>query len=227
MTTTTTTRPARMTVWERLGAAEGLWAVLLLAAQAGILMAAPIEWTAESDAQELRDNRMAYEAATFLRVVAGLMIVWFAGSLAARMRSAEGAPGRLATIGLAVCAVWGVLWLLAALFNSASILLATEYGNDAGAVMAGALAREVVYVLGPGVAVVTTLSVAFVAGRFGGFPRWHVLLTYAACGLLFVLAVADWWGAFDLSLALQVLAHAWLALTSVVLMREPPRGRAA
>jgi hypothetical protein len=234
MTTTTTKTTAtqaraqgRMTIWERLGAAEGLWAVLLLAVQAALLMQDPIAWTAESDAQELRDHRMAYEAATFLRVVAGLMIVWFAGSLAARLRSAEGTPGRLASIALAVCAAWGVLWLLSALFNSASILLATEYDNDAGSVLAGVLARETVYVLGPGIAVVTTLCVSFVAARFGGFPRWYGPLTFGACGLLFVLAVADWWGAFDLSLALQVLAHAWLALTSVVLMREPPRGRAA
>lgn len=230
MTTTTTktkaktgTTQGRMTVWERLGAAEGLWAVALLGAQAALLAANPIAWDGSADdAQQLRDHRMAYEAVTFLRVVAGLMLVWFAGSLAARLRSAEGTPGRLASIGLAACALWGVLWLVAALFNSASILLATDYSNDDGARLLGTLAKETVYVLGPGVSVVTTLCVAFVATRFGGFPAWYGPATFGACGLLFVLAVADWWGAFDLSVALQVLGLAWLALTSAVLMMEPP-----
>lgn len=231
MTTTTTMNRAmqtRMTIWERLGAAEGLWAVLLLAVQALLLANSAIDWS-DSDAtvaSTLRDERMMYEAVTFLRVVAGLMIIWFAGSLAARLRSAEGSPGRLATVGLATCALWGILWLLAALFNSAAILMANDYSNDAGARMLGTLARETIYVLGPGVAVVTTLCVAFVATRFGGFPIWYGPATLVACAGLFGLAVADWWGSFDLSMTLQVLALAWLALTSTVLMMDS-QGRVA
>ena len=208
------------TIWEKLGAAEGLWAAALLSIQFFILTTTTAD-PASSDAAfagALLGERFAWEAMTFLRIVAGLMIVWWMGSLAGRLRLAEGEPGRLATIAFGVGALWGAAWLLSALFNSAAILFAADYANPAAARMAGALAMESVYILTPAIAFVMTLAVSLVGARFGGFPRWYVMTTWGATAILLVLAVVDWYGTGSLSEVIMGVGIAWMALTSAVLI---------
>lgn len=226
MTATTSTKEtkatetkATMTVWERLGALEGLWAAILLGLQLGLAsgMASPSSSDA-SYASSVLANRPALEWVTLLRVVGGLMLIWFLGSLVEPLRAAEGHPSRLSTIVLVLGTVWGVVWLFSALFNSASILFAADYANPAGSRFAGTLARESLYVLSPGILVALLLASSFATLRFGGLPRWHGLATLALCALLFGLAIVDWWGPGNLSFTMLVLGLGWTAVTSAYLV---------
>jgi hypothetical protein len=164
----------------------------------------------------LLDERMRWEWATAMRVTAGLLIVWFMGSLSGRLRLAEGEPGRLASISNGVGVVWGAVWLLSAMFNSAAILLAARYDNPAGARLLGMLARESILILTPSIVFVLSLAVAFVALRFGGFPKAYTYTTAAFTVLIFVLAIVDWYGPGNVAPAIMTLALAWLALTSAL-----------
>lgn len=208
------------TIWEKLGAAEGLWATAFLGAQFFIMLGTRADPAAGDAAfsAALMAERMQWEWMTLLRIVGGLCIVWWMGSLAGRLRLVEGEPGRLATIAFGVGVIWGALWLVSALFNSAAILFAADYANPAGSRFAGALAIETMYVLTPATMVVLTLAVGFVAVRFGGFPRWYAWTTLATCGSFFVLAIIDWAGSGSLSLAMMAVALAWMALTSALLI---------
>lgn len=208
------------TIWEKLGAAEGLWAAAFLGAQFYLMLGTAAD-PASADAvftTALLAERMSWEWITFLRIVSGLSIIWWMGSLAGRLRLAEGEPGRLATIAFGVGVVWGALWLVSALFNSAAILLAADYANPAGARFAGTLAVETMYVLTPATMVALTLAVGFVALRFGGFPRWYGWTTIATCASFLVLAIVDWAGTGSLSLAIMGVSLAWMALTSALLI---------
>jgi|SRR5882724_9487350 len=208
------------TVWEKLGAIEGLWAAILLAINLVLLLGAAAH-PAASDAafnEALKTERMRWEWMTFLRIVAGLMIVWWMGSLAGRLRLAEGEPGRLASISFGFGTLWGGIWLLSALFNSATILLAYNYQNPAGSRLAGALAVETAYVLTPGIVVALTFAVGLVALRFGGFPRWYGMVTMGISILLTILAIVDWEGPGNLGLTMMAIALAWTALTSILLL---------
>ncbi|HEY8183740.1 MAG TPA: hypothetical protein VII32_15965, partial [Thermoanaerobaculia bacterium] len=114
------------TIWEKLGASAGAWAGLWLTIQWFLLRSAHADpRSPEGDfVSAMLNERMSWEWATLLRIVAGLMIVWFMGSLAGRLRLAEGEPARLASIANGTGIVWGAVWLLSAMFNSISILLA-------------------------------------------------------------------------------------------------------
>src|SRR6266545_2971923 len=108
------------TIWEKLGAASGLWAMLWIGIHYAVLRGTSADPRA-ADSEFVRvllGERMQWEWVTFLRILGGLMIVWFMGSLGARLRQVEGESGRLATIAGCVGTLWGAVWLLSALFNS-------------------------------------------------------------------------------------------------------------
>lgn len=207
------------TIWERLGAAEGLWAIILLTIQWWLLRAADLELatTGADAAAGIIAGRGGLEWITLLRIVAGIMLIWFMSSLTARVRRVEGEPGRLATITLTIGTVYGAMWLLSALFNSASILFATTYNDEDGARLAAVLAREVHEVLGPALLIGLTLAVTFGSSRFGGFPRLYLVATMGACGALFLLAVLDWAGSGTLSDLIFFIGLLWIGATSALL----------
>lgn len=212
------------TIWEKLGAAEGLWAAILLATQVVLLQrvradpADPV-FIDSTWVEVLQEERALWEWMTFLRIVSGLMIIWWMGSLAGRMRLAEGEPGRLATIAFGLGSAWGLVWLLSGLLNSAVILLAFDYDHFEGSRMAAALATEAAFVLTPAIVFTLTFAVTLVGLRYGGFPQWYVWLTTGVSGLLFALALVDWWGEGTLSLAILGVSLMWMAITSVHLMQ--------
>ena len=200
------------TLWEKLGSAAGLWAVFWLVLHFLILRGiAP-------GAEPSDVIRMKLEMATLLRLVAGLMIIWFMGSLSGRLRLAEGEPGRLASIALCVGTLWGSVWLLSALFNSASILLAMNYGDREGARVLAVLAHETPLILTPSIVFTLMLAVAFVALRFGGFPTMYAYATGGLTLLYLVLAIADWYGPGNLSSVLMIVALTWTAITSALVI---------
>jgi hypothetical protein len=208
------------TIAEKLGAAAGLWSAVWLGLHYLILRGAAADprGPAGDYVRVLLDERMTWEWATALRVMGGLMIIWFMGSLAGRLRMAEGEPGRLSSIAFGLGVVWGAIWLLSAMFNSAAIVLAAQYQDPAGARLTGILAREIVLILTPSIVFTLALATSFVALRFGGFPQAYSYGTAAFTVILLILTVIDWYGPGNLSPLIMTLALAWTAVTSALII---------
>jgi hypothetical protein len=217
---TSVVRQPGSTIAEKLGAASGAWAAFWLALHYVILqdVIADPRLPAADYVQALIAERMTWEWATALRVMAGIMIVWFMGSLGGRLRMAEGEPGRLASIGFGIGVIWGAVFLFSAMFNSVAIVLAAQYQLPDAARLAGILADQIVLVLSPSLVFTLALAVSFVALRFGGFPRPYGYVTLAVTVLLLTLTIVDWYGPGTLGPAIMVLALAWLAVTSLLLI---------
>ena len=220
MTSINMRRDPGTTMAEKLGASAGLWAVFWIALHYLILRGASADPAAAADVYvgALLDQRMRWEWATALRIMGGLMIVWFMGSLAGRLRLIEGEPGRLASIGFGIGVLWGSIWVLSAMFNSAAILLATMYRNPEGARLVGMLAREMVLILTPSIVFVLALATSFVAFRYGGFPRSYTYATGLFTIVILALAIADWYGPGNLAEVIMILALAWTAATSALII---------
>ncbi len=211
--------------WERMGASAGVAAVLLLGVGYAITRTTAANLAA-SDADYVRAllaERMKWEWVTFVRLVGGTLVLWFMGSLAGRLRTAEGEPGRLATAAFGLGVVWAGVWLLSALFNSASILLASGYDDPAGSRIAGVLARETPYVLTGSVMFALLLAASFVTRRFDGFPKLFTHGTSACAAALLLLAAADWYGSGNLGPIIIALALGWTAATSALLIAGTAR----
>jgi len=207
------------TLAEKLGASAGCWAVLWLGLNYLILQGAAADPNAPGDLMAaVLAERMKWEWATALRVMGGIMIVWFMGSLASRLRLAEGEPGRLASIAFGIGTIWGALWLLSAMLNSAMIVLAADYHFEAGARLAAILAREMIPILTPPVVFALALAVSFVALRFGGFPKFYANATGLFTVVLLVLAIVEWYGPGNLGTINLTLSFAWIAATSALLI---------
>jgi hypothetical protein len=212
------------TLWERMGASAGLLAVLSLGTGYAISLTGAAN-PAAPDAEYVRAllaERMKWEWVTLARLVGGTLMLWFMAALAGRLRSAEGEPGRLATAAFGLGVVWAGVWLLSALFNSTSILLASTYANPAGSRIAGVLARETPYVLSGSVMFALLLAASFVTLRFDGFSRTYALATASTAAALLLLALADWSGG-HLGPTIVALTLVWTAATSGLLVSA--RGR--
>lgn len=220
MSATAMRRDPGTTLPEKLGAAAGLWAVFWIALHYLILRGAAADLTMPAGAyvEALLEQRMRWEWATALRIMGGLMIIWFMGSLAGRLRLIEGEPGRLASIGFGIGVLWGSVWVLSAMFNSAAILFATIYANPEGARLAGMIAHEMVLILTPSIVFVLALATSFVAFRYGGFPKGYTYATGIVTLLLLALAIADWYGPGNLAGLIMVVALAWTAVTSALVI---------
>jgi hypothetical protein len=166
----------------------------------------------------LLDERMKWEWATALRIMGGLMIIWYSGSLAGRLRLAEGEPGRLASISFGLGVLWGSIWVLSAMFNSAAIMLGPQYHHPEGARLAAILGREMVLILTPSIVFVLSMAVAFVGFRFGGFPKLYINATGLLSVVILGLAIADWYGPGTLAPTIMIVALAWTAVTSLLLV---------
>ena len=219
-------REGRMSTAEKLGASAGMWAVLWLGLNYFLIQGSSADLMLPEGeyVRALLAERMTWEWATALRLLGGIMIIWFLGSLAARLRLAEGEPGRLAQIGFGIGVAWGAIWLVSAMFNSAAILLATIYQNPAGARLAGVIAHEMVLILSPSLVFTLGLATSFVALRFGGFPRAYTYATAALTPIILALAIVDWYGPGNLGFVIVVICFAWTAATSALLTTnyQPP-----
>jgi hypothetical protein len=209
-----------ITTWEKIGASAGLWAVLWLVAGYAITRTTLANPAAPDQdyVRALLAERAKWEWVTMVRLVGGILMLWFMGSLAGRLRVAEGEPGRLAAAAFGLGVVWAGVWLLSAFFNSASILLASDYGDPAGSRIAGILAREMPAVLTPSVVLTLLLASSFVLLRSGGFPKSYTYVTAGLAPMLLLLAVVDWYGRGGLSPVMIGLTFAWTASTSALLI---------
>jgi len=207
--------------WETMGASAGIWAVLWLTVGYAIV-ATTVADPSIADADYVRAlvaERMKWEWVTLVRLVGGALVLWFAGTLAGRLRMAEGEPGRLAGAAFGPAVVWAGVWMLSALFNSSAIVLATRSGDHAGARLAALLARDTPLVLTASVMFSVLLATALVARKSGGFPASYTHGTTFLAIAFLVLAIADWYGSWHLSPMIVGLAFIWMAVTSVLLVR--------
>ena len=207
--------------WETMGASAGIWAVLWLTIGYAIV-ATTVADPGSADADYVRAlvaERMKWEWVTLVRLVGGALVLWFAGTLAGRLRMVEGEPGRLAGAAFGPAVVWAGVWLLSALFNSSAIMLATGSGDHAGARLAAVLARDTPLVLTASVMFTVLLATALTARKFGGFPSSYTNLTSFLAIAFLVLALVDWYGSWNLSALIVALAFIWMAVTSVLLAR--------
>jgi hypothetical protein len=212
---------ARLARWEKTSAIAGLGGAISLAA--GYVIArsttAPLAGSDADYARVLLTERLKWEWITLTRLVGGTLVLWFAALLGDRLRAAEGEPARLAETAFGLGVVWAGVWLLSAFFNSASIMLAADYGDPAGARIAGVLAAELPSVLTAGVVVTLLLATWLVTVRSTEFSKFYAYATGALAVLMLVLALADWYGPGTLAWLIVALALAWTAATSLVLFR--------
>jgi hypothetical protein len=228
--------------WERYGAGAGLGAAVLLAIQAFFAPLYPsFEDSPLAVAQYYRENASAIRVQILFTGLAGVLFLWFLGSLRAHLRSSEGDVGRISAVafGSGIAAVGPI----------AVGVLATA----TAAHLAGAVAREGWFAYGPlkqivqvpGLAAVVPLhdmrllsyaltwfavapllaATAVVSARHGTFPRWYMNTSYA----LFVLSLGTGLsvlidtglfapgGVYDL--ILFGLFVVWLGITSWLIMQ--------
>jgi len=214
------TREPGSTIAEKCGASAGAWAVLWILIHYLILQSASADPTSAGTdyVRVLLAERMKWEWATALRIMGGLMIIWYSGSLAGRLRLAEGEPGRLASISFGLGVLWGSMWVLSAMFNSAAIMLGPQYQHPEGARLAAILGQEMVLIMTPSIVFVLSMAVAFVGFRFGGFPKVYINATGLLSVVILGLAIADWYGPGTLAPTIMIVALAWTAVTSLLLV---------
>jgi hypothetical protein len=218
----------RLARWEKTGAIAGVCAAVSLAIGYLVVRSttAPLAGSDAEYARVLLAERAKWEWVTLLRLIGGTLVLWFAALLGDRLRLLEGEPARLAETAFGLGVVWAGVWLLSAFFNSASIMLAADYADPAGARIAGVLAAEIPSVLTAGVVFTLLLATCVVTVRSTGFPKAYAYATGALAGLMLVLALVDWYGPGTLGWMIVTLALAWTAATSVLLLRPMVRLKA-
>jgi hypothetical protein len=216
------------TTAEKLGASAGAWAAFYLALHYLILSGATADLSmpAAEYARTLANERMRWESATALRIMAGIMIVWFMGSMAGRLRVAEREPGRLAAIAFGLGVLWGGVWILSATFNSVAILLSTQYQDPSAARVAGILAKETPLILTPAIAFALILATGFATLRYGGYSKAYAKATAGLSVPVIGLAVVEWYGPGNLGTTIMTVALGWLAITSLLTIGPPPTAEA-
>lgn len=207
-------------MWEKAGASAGAMAALSLGIGYAIThtAAAPLAGSDLDYARALLAERMKWEWVTLVRLLGGILVVWFTSSLTDRLRANERQPGRVAEAAFGLGILWAGVWLFSAFFNSASIMLAADYNDPGGARIAGVLALEIPYVLTGSVVFTWLLATCFVITRSTIFPKFYAYGTAALTLAILLLALVDWYGVLSLSPWIVTLALLWTATTSAVLV---------
>jgi len=224
--------------WERYGAGAGLGAAVLLAIQEFFAPLYPsFEDSPFAVAQYYRENASAVRVQILFTGLAGVLFLWFLGSLRAHLRRSEGDTGRISAVafGSGIAAVGPIAVGVLATATAAHIA-----GRVVGFSATIALAQEL-----PALAAVGPLhdmrllsyaltwfalapllaATAVVSARHGTFPRWYMNASYA----VFVLSLGTGLsilidtglfapgGLYDL--ILFGLFVGWLGVTSWLIMQ--------
>ena len=197
---------------ERFGGATGIVAVAAIATQFALV------GSAGTDAQSLLRARARWELATFMRVVGGLGIMWFTTGFAARLRRFGFGPAGPSTFVLGAGVLWGAMWLLSAVFNSAAITEAVRGDGEWSVRWLSILGSQTVLVLTPTLMItfLTATGVAVLASPT--FPRrfGHAALFFALVRT--GLALVDWYGGADVAMRIMDMTLIWVVIASVHLM---------
>ncbi len=225
--------------WERYGAGAGLGAAVLLVIQEFF---APLYPSFEDSpfivAQYYRNNASAIRVQILFTGLAGVLFLWFLGSLRAHLRRSEGDTGRISAVafGSGIAAVGPIAAGVLATATSAHIAgrvvgfsatIALAQGELPALAAVGPLhdMRLLSYALTWFALAPLLAATAVVSARHGTFPRWYTNASYAS----FLLALGTGLsilidtglfapgGVYDL--VLFGLFVAWLGVTSWLIMQ--------
>jgi hypothetical protein len=165
--------------WERIGAATGVFSVLLFIIAFGILPTPP---DVDASATEIHtyyiDEQGGIQASMVLMTAALFFFIWFLGSLRSALRVAEGGTGRVSSIAFA-----GGLVSAGALFTLITLIAGAAFRPEQTTAEVSSAINDLAVVSGaPALAGLTALFAASakVALRHGAFS--------SSIGLLLVLA---------------------------------------
>jgi len=222
--------------WQRMGAASGLFAVLLFLAafliflntdpSGGNTPRLPNIANAEAAPAFVADHLNGIKAQVMLNGIGLALFVWFLGTLCGVLRAAEGGPARGSAIASGGALVGVTLTLVGLVLTGASTL--TTSLPQAEVVPALYTAAALSFAFGGAAFTVFFLGVAQVSLRTGGLPKWLgwlAVLAAIASVFGFVTPYAQS-GIFNPATgALGFYAHyiafvVWLLLASTVLALE-------
>ncbi len=160
----------------------------------------------------LEDNSTKLVGAGYLGLVSAALLLWFSGSLRAKLRAVEGGDGRLSTVAFGGGVAAAACFLVS---HGALISAGARAGSDGGIDPGGAVALWDLYTttlgnVAPVALGVLILATAVVGFRTGFLARW---LTWVSLVLGVALLTPYAW-------AVIVVAVLWLAWMSVQLYRE-------
>lgn len=201
-----------MVRFERLGGVSGIIGVAAIAAQFVMV------GTTAPDAVALANHRARWELVTLLRVIGGVGLIWFTAGLAARLRRLGMHPVGPARVVLGAGVLWGAIWLVSAVFNSASISLATAYGDGAHANLVGILGAQSVLVLTPALTIGLLIATGAAVLAAPTFPRRFAYAAFCAAAFRLMLALVDWHGDADLAMRIMDFTLMWVVVTSMHLL---------
>jgi hypothetical protein len=225
--------------WERYGAGTGLGAAVLLAVQQFF---APLYPSFEDSpfvvARYYRENASAIRVQILFIGLAGVLFLWFLGSLRAHLRRSEGDTGRISAVafGSGIAAVGPI---------AVGVLATATAAHIAGRIVGFSATMALAQAELPALAAVGPLhdmrllsyaltwfavapllaATAVVSARHGTFPRWYMNASYA----LFLLSLGTGLsilidtglfapgGVYDL--VLFGLFVVWLGVTSWLIMQ--------
>jgi hypothetical protein len=225
--------------WERYGAGAGLGAAVLLVVQEFFAPLYPsFEDSPLAVAQYYRENASAIRVQILFTGLAGVLFLWFLGSVRAHLRRSEGDVGRISAVafGSGIAAVGpiavGVLATATAAHIASRVVgfsptIALAQGELPALAAVGPLhdMRLLSYALTWFAVAPLLAATAVVSARHGTFPRWYMNATYA----LFLLSLGTGLsvlidtglfapgGVYDL--VLFGLFVVWLAVTSWLIMQ--------
>ena len=228
--------------WERYAAGTGLGATVLLWVQAFVAPLYPgFDDPPLEVARYYQSNAPAIRVQMLLTGLAGILFLWFLGSLRAHLRRAEGDTGRVSAVAfgagiaaLGPASVAVISTATAAHLAVTGLPVSAMTGPREARLLAGLVAvaplndmRLLAYALGWFALAPLLAATAVVTARSGAFPRWHMYATYGMFLLSFVAALSVLLesgpfapgGAYNLVLfGLFVL---WLGATSWLLLWPP------
>jgi hypothetical protein len=158
--------------WEKLGAATGIAFVVLAITSymVGGESPLPTDPTQEVVAY-YTDNRDSVLLSTYLWGLAGIMYLWFLGSLRAHLRRAEGEPGRLSAVVFGAGIAGGAVYSVGVSISSA---LGYSIAQNASAELTETFSDLATHLYN-GTAFpffVLVLATTLVSGRTKVFPAW-------------------------------------------------------
>lgn len=229
--------------WQQLGAASGLFAVLLFVAafliflntdpSGGNTPRLPNIANAQAAPAFVADHLNGIKAQVMLNGIGLALFVWFLGTLWGVLRTAEGGPARGSAIASGGALIGVALTLMGLVLTGASTLTTSLPQAETVSTLYAAAALS--FAFGGGAFAVFFLGVAEVSLRAGGLPRWLgwlAVLAAVASVFGFVTPYAQS-GIFNPATGgLGFYAHyiafvLWLFLASAVLTLNQRRARAS
>ena len=209
------------TKWERYGALGGIFFVVLVIVSIAVTGSTPkASDSAAKILKSFQDHKDGIKIGAFIGGLAAVPLLWWAGSLYARLRRAEGGQPRLALIAVLGLVVGGAGQVgMSAIDSTVVLTLKTVGANEA----------KFFFVLGQGFAdaalvglAVLTLAVSVLAFRTRVFPIWlaWIGIVDAIAFIVATYAVATTDDAIaGVGFAANIIWAIWIIATSAMMFR--------